>query len=154
MNLHKTCISIFIMLGVYTSLYASQANEEEIINIIPRSEIEIGCGCSYALKSVAKPSWPVIFQSGFGFTPPRMNIRGKMVELVPVSVQDIPQNARVGSKFKQQYKYNNIILNFDNTISYVCPPRSPCEVTKFDSIFTVTEGKLTETYKLEGDCGC
>jgi hypothetical protein len=146
---------VAMVLGSVLKSDAEQSNQNKLINTIPEKDIEYGCSCSYSLKSKGISKDQFIFMSDIGFGNAIMNIKGKTVKIIPLGIDDIPKNAKVGDKFLQRYHYESIQLIFENTISFVCSPFDEgCEVVKFDSKLTVEDGSNEEVYQVQGDCGC
>jgi len=121
---------------------------------IPKDQLEYGCGCGYRMNETEP--YLTVFQSELHFEDPKAFIDGKLVKLEPVLVAQIPSDPKVGDKFKQQYRYQDIILTFVNTITFVCPKGTEggCEVTNFESILEKSQNGHTDKTHLYGDCGC
>ena len=147
-------VSILVITAFVVTDSFSQ-NQNDIISVIPNSDMEYGCGCAYVLKPIDKKNYKFIFFSEFGFDKPKMRINEQMVALEPVTIQQIPSDPKIGDEFSQTYRYGSVELQFDNKIIFVCPPGDEgCEVTTYDSVLTVKEGNDKKVYQVQGDCGC
>jgi len=145
----KLTITIMALLLLVSSSYAA----DSILAAIPEGQIEFGCGCNYHLSD--KSPYNFILQADFSFRKPMAFIDNKLIELERIMVEDIPKKPKIGDTFTQHYRYNNIDIEFKNTISFVCPlGDESCEVLRFDSILKTTyKGKTATTLAL-GECGC
>ena len=125
------------------------------VETIPKDQIEYGCGCGFYKET--KPEVKTIMQTEMNFESPKMYIGGKLVNLTPVKVENIPDSLKLGDKFSQTYKYNDMEIKFTNTISFLCPSDSEggCEVTEFNTVLTFSNKQCkSQSLKITGDCGC
>ena len=85
-----------------------------------------------------------------------MFVAGELVSLEPISIENIPENPKIGDTFTQHYRYKDIVFRFFNTVDYVCPEGSVggCEVTNFKTELKTNKAGKVATEQLFGDCGC
>ena len=147
----KVLISIILCLG-------QGVQAENIgcgLEVIPENNIEYGCGCGYWYKT--KPTLKPILQSErFDFSDSKAYTNGSLVKAVPIKVEQLPENLKVGDKFQQHYKIGDIDVFFDNTVSFVCPSDSEsCEVTGFSTEVSVRNADCKVILsEISGHCGC
>ena len=146
----------FNLLLLLTSLLGS-AHAKTLgcgVETIPKAQIEYGCGCGYWAET--KPSLMPVLQSDIGYKNPHMFIDGKLVEVVPQAIEDIPLKPNIGDTFLQTFRYETTKITFNNTISFVCPPASEgCEVLRFETKLSISNMQCkSPTHEITGDCGC
>jgi hypothetical protein len=123
------------------------------VSTIPDDAVQSGCGCGYWLKT--KTDLVPLLQSDLSFANPKMYIENTLVLVTPVSVQQIPDNAKAGNIFKQEYQYKNTKIQFKNVVT-ACPAGAgQCEATSFRTTLSITSPSCTvKDVEISGDCGC
>jgi len=146
----KYCLTLLFLLLLGT---AQAKNLGCGVETIPEAKIVYGCGCGYWAET--KPILMPILQSDFGFEDARMFIDGKLVEVVPHIIEGIPKKPKIGNGFSQTFRYQNAMITFQNTVSFICPPASEgCEVLSFDTKLLINRMQCNSTHEITGDCGC
>jgi hypothetical protein len=152
----KVILIIIFFIFSSNNIFADDVKNSKIFGVIPKDKIEYGCGCSYSLESNTSKEFQPIFQSELDYSYVIMFIKGKLVKLEPIKTHIFKSRPKLGDKFTLQFKYNDLFIVFNNTVTFVCPPDSEggCEVTRFKAELTVNNGKIKEVYSVNGDCGC
>jgi hypothetical protein len=86
-----------------------------------------------------------------------MYLNGELVSLESMKTYNLksPQ-PKVGDKFLLQFRHNDFLIEFNNTVTFVCPPNTEggCEVTRFEADLIVSNEEIKEVYSVKGEYGC
>jgi hypothetical protein len=84
-----------------------------------------------------------------------MFIDGELVQLVPAPSNGESDYSKVGDKFSQAYRYNQLKIRFNNVVSSSCAGSEGCEVIGFETTLEADGASCSiQSLKLKGDCGC
>ena len=127
------------------------------IGFIKDQSLSDGCSCTFGAPTEMRRKSPrYLFVSDVEDEEKTawLNVDGKDVELKLLKWRN-PPTERVGSRSTRTYAAGPLKLTATYVATWVCPPRDEaCEVTRYDGVFKITNGRVARTLKLKGECGC
>jgi hypothetical protein len=113
------------------------------------------CGCSLQFRAdYRKHNDRYVFRRDFDGAG-IMNIDGRNVELTVLRDEEFKGDVRVGDRSFQTYRYGDVGVRIDYTVTRICNPKDEgCEVTWYSATITVTQSGSSQRAKVLGVCGC
>ncbi|MGI8733227.1 MAG: hypothetical protein ACR2LM_07985 [Pyrinomonadaceae bacterium] len=150
------CILLIISVFLLGTSLAQEASKPRLVGNFTRKGLGDGCGCYFRFRGAGRDSEQYIFAEPVDDEKIAwMNIGGRNVRLKLVKEQSAGDRERVGSRWTRTFVSNDITVTSTYVATRVCAPEDEsCESTDYTATFVVRKGKLAQTVKALGYCGC